>query len=532
MKLFGISFGKKKSDDDDDWDDDDDDDVADEDLDAGLGAAGEAGDDGPADDDPDVDIAEEVDSEEVGSEDAEEVVPGGEEDVDLDDDDWDDDDDEDDEESGGAGKVRLIAIGAASLVVLAAAGGGAWWFLGGDAPAPSPSRAKSEGPRVVMDMPPKSRTGGGLLSPPARTALTPVRPGQDQAAAPRQAAPGAAPSPDGPSVGAGTPTGIPAGTPAGGAPGSLNAVSSSIREPGAGIVIPAVTQVAFAAIPAAAPAQPLAAVPDPALIEQSPQGPLPKIGEDGRMAWQAYAGPFEDDGKRPRIAVIIGGLGLSRAATEAAVGRLPGAVTLAFDPYARGLGDWVSLARQAGHEVLLSLPMEPAAFPLYDPGPLALLTTLEPEANLGRLTFLLSRIPGYVGVVSVHGSQFTAEERQIRPILEFLKQRGLMYVDNGGSRQSLAPRIASEIGLPSTVGNLNLDVNLSRSAIDSRLARLEETAHKNKTAVAMASPYPVIVERLAAWIGTLDKKGLVLAPVSSFPVKTAAPPTPAKTAKP
>ena len=513
MKLFGISFGKKKSDaDDDDWDEDEEEeeksnDDEEEDLKAGTAGDGDADDDGPADDDPEAGNAEESASEDAAPDAAE---------GDISEDDFvDDEDDEDEEESRGAGKLRLVAIGAGALVVLAAAGGGAWWFIGGDAP-PRP-RATPEGPRVVMDVPPKSGApGAGLLTPPARTALAPGGPSQDQAATPGGSVAGA----------------VAVASPGdGGAPGSLNAVSSSIREPGAGIVVPAVTQVAFAAIPAAAPTQPLAAVPDPALIEQTAQGSLPKIGEDGRMAWRVYARPCEDDGKRPRVAVIIGGLGLSRAATEAAMGRLPGEVALAFDPYAKGLQDWVSRARQTGHEVLLSLPMEPAAFPLYDPGPLALLTTLGPEVNLGRLTFLLGRISGYVGVVSVHGSRFTTEKRHILPVLEFLKQRGLMYVDNGATKQSLAPGIATEIGLPSIVGNLNLDVDLSRSAIDSRLATLEETARKNKIAVAMASPYPVVVERLAAWIGTLDQKGLVLAPVSSLPVPSAPAPAAAITAQ-
>jgi hypothetical protein len=107
-----------------------------------------------------------------------------------------------------------------------------------------------------------------------------------------------------------------------------------------------------------------------------------------------------------------------------------------------------------------------------------------------------------------------------------------MYVDNGSTKKSLAPGIASEIGLPGTTSDVNLDGNLSRSAIDSRLAKLEETARKNKTAVVMASAYPVIVERLAAWIGTLDKKGLVLAPVSSLPVPATAPQAAAKPVKP
>jgi hypothetical protein len=526
VKLFGISFGKKKGggDDDDDWDDEEDEEDEEEDEeeddeeeDEESPRAGAAGGDDPRADDRQEGAAEDAPSDDAEEDISEDEIDDEEEDEE---DDWDEDDEDDDGEGGrGAGKFRLIAIGAGALVLLGAAGGGAWWFLSNDAaPQTGATRATPEGPRVVVDVPPKRRApGGGLLTPPAGKALTAPRPGQDPAAA-QSPAPGGA-------VGQ-------AGAVAGAAPGSLNAVSSSIREPGAGIVVPAVSQVAFANVPAAAPGQPLAAVPDPALIEQTAQGTLPKIGEDGRMAWQVYARPFEDNGQRPRIVVIIGGLGLSRAATEAAVGRLPGAVTLAFDPYAKGLQDWVSRARQAGHEVLLSLPMEPAAFPLYDPGPLALLTSLAPEANLGRLAFLLGRISGYVGVVSAHGSKFTTEKTHFLPVLEFLKQRGLMYVDNGSTKKSLATPIASEIGLPSTVSNVNLDFDLSRPALDSRLAKLEETARKNKTAVVMASPYPVVLERLAAWIGTLDKKGLVVAPVSSLPVPSAAPPAAPKPAKP
>ena len=33
--------------------------------------------------------------------------------------------------------------------------------------------------------------------------------------------------------------------------------------------------------------------------------------------------------------------------------------------------------------------------------------------------------------------------------------------------------------------------------------------------MAMAQPYPVTIERLQAWIGTLETKGLVLAPITA-----------------
>jgi polysaccharide deacetylase 2 family uncharacterized protein YibQ len=98
------------------------------------------------------------------------------------------------------------------------------------------------------------------------------------------------------------------------------------------------------------------------------------IAPDGRRAWQVYARPFERGDRRPRIAILISGLGPSGAATEAAIQGLPGAVSLAFWPYADRIDNWIRLARAAGHEVLLNLPMEPENYPAFDPGPKTLLT--------------------------------------------------------------------------------------------------------------------------------------------------------------
>ena len=98
--------------------------------------------------------------------------------------------------------------------------------------------------------------------------------------------------------------------------------------------------------------------------------------------WERYRQPFNMADQRPRIAVVLSGLGLSDSATEAAINKLPAAVTLSFSPYARDLERWIALARARGHEVMLDLPMEPASFPAEDPGPQGLLTHLTVEDNL------------------------------------------------------------------------------------------------------------------------------------------------------
>ena len=50
--------------------------------------------------------------------------------------------------------------------------------------------------------------------------------------------------------------------------------------------------------------------PDPGLVANSPDGPLPITGKDGRQAWQVYARPFDRNDRRPRLALIVTGLGL------------------------------------------------------------------------------------------------------------------------------------------------------------------------------------------------------------------------------
>lgn len=256
--------------------------------------------------------------------------------------------------------------------------------------------------------------------------------------------------------------------------------------------------------------------PDPALIEQSSFGPLPKIGANGREPWQAYARPVKGGDDRPRIAVILSGLGLSSAATEAAIQGLPGEVTLAFQPFADNIQQWIRLARAAGHEVLLNLPMEPVDFPANDPGPRALFVTLSPEENEERLRWALSRVTGYVGVVNHMGSRFTTSREAMQPILAEIKARGLLYVDARSSARSIATVMASQMQVPRAINDRFLDSReVSRVTIDARLIELERIAKDAGVSIAIGQAFPVTIERIREWAQTLESKGLALVPVSA-----------------
>jgi polysaccharide deacetylase 2 family uncharacterized protein YibQ len=240
--------------------------------------------------------------------------------------------------------------------------------------------------------------------------------------------------------------------------------------------------------------------------------------------WVRFARPFDPEDKRPRIALVIVDLGKSQAATNAAIQNLGGGITLAFTPYADGLAQWMALARAAGHEVLLSLPMEPTDFPNTDPGPQTLLTTLTSRQNMERLNWTLERAQGYVGVVNAQGSRFTASTDAMRPVIDRLFARGLLFVDARATQASVATRGADDVGVPRAYADRLVDQEASRPAIDRALADLERLARQNGAAMGIAQTYPVTFERLINWLPQLDARGIALAPVSAIVNRQPAPP--------
>ena len=257
--------------------------------------------------------------------------------------------------------------------------------------------------------------------------------------------------------------------------------------------------------------------PDPLLIEKSDLGPLPIIGKDGRMPWRVYARPFNSIDTRPRIAIIVTGLGVSENATKSAIESLPGAITLSFAPFTKNLGEWVDKSRARGHEVLIDLPMEPIDYPRSDPGPNTLLTNVPIDQNLRRLGWILSRATGYVGVSIYMGSGLVTKPRALSPILSELKTRGLMLVDTRENPLGHASDLAKQMNLTVAVSDPLIDRELAAGQIDAQLAQLEKRARERGAVVAVGRPFPVTINRLKAWTASLKGKGLALAPVSALP---------------
>jgi uncharacterized protein len=261
---------------------------------------------------------------------------------------------------------------------------------------------------------------------------------------------------------------------------------------------------------------------DKSLLEPSRHGAIPKIGPGGVRPAALYAKPRELPPNRkdfPRIAIVIGGLGISASGTADAFDKLPAPVTFALAPYGSDLEKLSERARTENHEVLLQVPMEPFDYPDNDPGPQTLLTSLTAEQNIDRLHWLMSRFQGYVGLVSTMGARFATAEQALSPVIAETAKRGLIYMDDGASSRSVAGQIAGGRSLPFVKTDIVLDVVPTPVEIDRALARLEMTARDNGSAVGLATAQPGTLARIAEWAKKVEGRGFNLVPITMVAAK-------------
>ena len=259
-----------------------------------------------------------------------------------------------------------------------------------------------------------------------------------------------------------------------------------------------------------------AAISDPDLIEMTSEGPLPRISSDGRTPMATYSRKTDTKEIRPRIAILVTGLGLNQAASMAAIDTLPPGATLGFSPYGRELQGLVSAARGNGNEVVMELPLEPYDFPNNDPGQNTLIADASTKANGNRLRWVMSRFTGYAGLASVEGGKFLSDPKNTRLLLDAIGKRGVYFVDSAISDQSVARDEAQRTGASFARANLRIDANPSRETIAESLSALEKLALQRGSAIGVAGSYPGTIGQIAAWANELEKKGFALVPVSAL----------------
>ncbi len=214
----------------------------------------------------------------------------------------------------------------------------------------------------------------------------------------------------------------------------------------------------------------------------------------------------------PRIAIYVGGMGLSQTATQTAIDTMPVGVTFAFLPYAPAAT--VAAAKGKGHEVLLQLPMQNTGGGM--PGPHALRPDASPAALAGDLDWSMSRLDGYTGLANLLGAPVTANAAAMTAVLKAAAARNLFFLDDGTSKRSLAASLGPQMNVAVAQADLVLDATAEPAVVRANLNTLVGIARRKGQAIGMASGLPDHLPAIARFASDLAAKNIALVPVSAL----------------
>jgi polysaccharide deacetylase 2 family uncharacterized protein YibQ len=164
----------------------------------------------------------------------------------------------------------------------------------------------------------------------------------------------------------------------------------------------------------------------------------------------------------------------------------------------------------AGKDLILHCPMEPAGG--ENPGPGAIFTGQSPATIRRLLDADFDSVPGALGMNNHMGSKATADEAVMTVVLEYLKDKGKLFVDSRTTAETAGPRVAQSLGLPILQRDVFLDDDTKESEIADWLAKGIGEARTRGSAVVIGHVQNRgVVDILRAAERTLAAEGVHMA---------------------
>lgn len=220
-------------------------------------------------------------------------------------------------------------------------------------------------------------------------------------------------------------------------------------------------------------------------------------------------------GLRPMVAIVIDDLGgEDRISQELLHWNLPITFSiLPFKPHAKSLA---TEANRRGKEVILHLPMEPHGYPKIKPGEGALLYEMDEERLLRQLSKDIEAVPYIKGVSNHMGSRLMEDPEKMRIVFSELKRRGLFFLDNRTTPQTIGLKTAKSLGLRAMERTLFIDNSSNEEDIKKNLERLIQFSLSKGKAIGIGHPHSSTLKSLKEMIPKMKEKGIDIVPLSSL----------------
>ncbi|WP_437889129.1 divergent polysaccharide deacetylase family protein [Phytobacter sp. V91] len=194
-----------------------------------------------------------------------------------------------------------------------------------------------------------------------------------------------------------------------------------------------------------------------------------------------------------KLAIVIDDFGY-RPQTENQVLAMPAALSVAVLPNAPHAREMATKAHNAGHEVLIHLPMAPLSKQPLEKD------TLRPEMSSAEIERIISdavsKVPYATGLNNHMGSAMTSSLFGMQKVMQALSRYDLYFLDSMTIGNSQAMRAASGTGVKVIKRRVFLDDTQNESDIRAQFNRAVELARRNGSAIAIGHPHPATVRVL------------------------------------
>ncbi|GDX07805.1 divergent polysaccharide deacetylase family protein [Buttiauxella sp. A111] len=212
-----------------------------------------------------------------------------------------------------------------------------------------------------------------------------------------------------------------------------------------------------------------------------------------------------------KLAIVIDDFGY-RPAQENQVIALPSNISVAVLPNAPHAREMATKAHNAGHEVLIHLPMAPLSKQPLEKD------TLRPDMSSGEIERIIrdavNKVPFAVGLNNHMGSAMTSSLFGMQKVMQSLGQYNLYFLDSMTIGNSQSMRAAAGTNVKVIKRKVFLDDTQNEADIRFQFNRAVELARRNGSAIAIGHPHPSTVRVLQQMVYNLPSDITLVRPSS------------------
>lgn len=182
-------------------------------------------------------------------------------------------------------------------------------------------------------------------------------------------------------------------------------------------------------------------------------------------------------------------------------------VTLSILPFRAYSTEIAQMANTAHKDVIIHMPMEPHDKENYGLEQNTLLVSMDKKTVLRLLEAAFESVPYAKGMSNHMGSKATENFQLMKVVIEYLKKRGVFFLDSFVTPKTVCRQVAKSFGVTFFHRDVFIDNESAPEYIKAQMNQLAQKARRSGMAVGIGHDRPATIAVLKEVIPQLEKEG-------------------------